>query len=66
VITIDGLLGACPAGGEILRGDSGQLLGDGHGNQYPGGVHPFSSTPFFIRASTEPNCVIVHSSTERV
>jgi hypothetical protein len=32
-------------GGEILRRDSGKLLGDGHGNQYPGGVHPFFEHP---------------------
>lgn len=41
VKAIGGLLGACPAGGEILRRDSGKLLRDGHGNQYPGGVHLF-------------------------
>lgn len=45
VITIEGLLGACPAGGEVLRRDSGKLLGDGHGNPYPGGVHPLFEDP---------------------
>lgn len=54
VIPIGGLLGARPAEGEILRSDSGKLLGDGHGNQYRGGVHPFFEYLAVTRSSPVP------------